>query len=355
MNNKLKLAVMISFLILVTGSSVFSTTRRVNNNTGVTGTLVYSTLSAAYTAAVAGDTLIIEGSNTTYGDLTIAKKLTIFGPGYHLTLNPQTQASLLTVTLGDITYNTGSAESLISGCKINSISVNANDITIARNYIRNSVVANASILLNANTTNTIIQQNIVWGFITNTAGKNPTVVIRNNLLGRVVFTETITSALISNNTIEYEASTLNGYMSYAIDVYNSTIINNIVIQGYYYYFGNYGTLKFDATQNNTISYNICNQTDPANGVGNNNVFAVDMATTFTGIGTGDIDKDYLVKSGSLAETGSQTGGECGMFGGDYKYVLSGLPPIPHIYMIDADPAGTNTDPLNVKISVKSQN
>lgn len=319
--------------------------------------MVYSSLSAAYTAATAGDTIIVEGSNTAYTDLTaIAKKITIFGPGYQLSQNPQTQASLLTATLGDLSFNTGSAGSLISGCIINSITVNANDITIARNYIKNATTASASILLNANTTNTIIQQNIVWGLITNTAGKNASVVVRNNLLGRVYFTSDMTSVLISNNTIEYEY-TYNSSQTYCIDVYNATIINNIFVSYYYAYYGTWhGVLKFDGTQNNTVSYNVFAQPDPANGLtGTGNQYSVVTTNQFSGTGSGDIDKNYIVKSGSESEDGSQTGGECGMFGGDYAYVLSGMPPIPHIYKIDADPAGNNTAPLNVKISVKSQN
>ncbi len=123
----------------------------------------------------------------------------------------------------------------------------------------------------------------------------------------------------------------------------------------YYYSGWgswHGTLKFEATQNNTIVYNIFNQPDPNNGVGANNQFSIGMSTIFTSP-SGDVDKNYVILPGSLAD--GWHGDEAGMFGGDYSYVLSGLPPIPHIYMLDADPAGNNTNPLDVKISVKSQN
>ncbi len=351
MNNRHTLAMLFTIVMLTAATTVFATTRRVNNNTGITGS-VYTTLQAAYDAATAGDTLILEGSNTSYGDLTLTKKLVIFGTGYHLTSNPQTQASLLTAKVDNITFNSGSAASVIMGCTINSITVNANDVIIARNYIQ--ATSGNTISLNS-ATNIIIQQNIVWGMITNIAGKTPSVVIRNNLLSQITFSSTITSALIINNTIVPDNWTGNYYMvsTPGIDVNNSIIMNNIV-KTYVGYYGHSGHILFDANQNNTISYNISSQTDPANGVGSNNQFGVNMTTIFAN-GSGNIDKNYVVIAGSVAENGGQGGIQCGMFGGDYTYVLSGMPPIPHIYKLDADPAGNNTNPLDVKISVKSQN
>jgi hypothetical protein len=358
MNSKRKLALVITLAVLAIANTSFATIRRVNNNTGVTGS-IYATLTAAYTAAVAGDTLLIEGSNTSYGDLTLTKKLTIFGPGYHLNQNTQTQASLLTVTLGAITFNAGSENSLISGCKINNIVINANDITISRNFIKNSTATSASIQLTGNTTNTVIQQNIVWGLITNTAGRNAEVVIRNNLLGRIVFTSDMNKVHIINNTIPYyyAYNTNSGAGAYApgINVYNATIQNNIITHYDAGYWGRYGNIEFGTDgQNNTVSYNVLTQADPGSGLGGlSNYFSVGIGAELENTENTDIDKTYKVKSGGFADEGGADGVECGMFGGPYKYVLSGMPPIPHIYMIDADPAGTTS--LKVKISVKSQN
>lgn len=349
MNNRHTLAMLFTIVMLTAATTVFATTRRVNNNTGITGS-VYTTLQAAYDAATAGDTLILEGSNTSYGDLTLTKKLVIFGTGYLLTSNPQTQASLLTAKVDNITFNSGSAASVIMGCTINSITVNANDVIIARNYIQ--ATSGNSISLNS-ATNIIIQQNIVWGMITNIAGKTPSVVIRNNLLGQIEFSSSITSALIINNVVTSEYY----YCGYSINVNKSVIMNNIFKStgwiGYpYNCYGGY--VYFNETQENTITYNVFSQEQPSGYSGSNNQFSISMSTVFSP-GTGNIDKNYIVTSGSVAETAGQGGSLCGMFGGDYPYVLSGMPPIPHIYKLDADPAGNNTNPLDVKISVKSQN
>jgi hypothetical protein len=339
MNNKLKMASIIALLVLAIVNPSFSTTRRVNNNPGVTGTNVYVNLDLAEAAAAVGDTLIIEGSNATYGNKTFTKRLVIFGPGYHLNYNPQTQATFMMANLGDITFGTGSAESIIMGCKINSITVNANSIRIARNFTGNITISTR--------TNIVIERNIVWGTISNQTGTSPTVIIRNNLMGRVLFDASVGDNQIINNSFSYGFSHNN--FLYVIDVNNSIIMNNII-----YSYQGWGQLKFDVAQNNTIIYNILSQADPAIGLGESNQFSVNMALVFAG-GGDNIDNKYVVQEGSVAYTGGQNGTECGMFGGDFPYVLSGLPPIPHIYKLEADPAGNNENPLNVKISVKSQN
>ncbi len=333
--------------ITVLCDSLSAAIRRVNNNTGVTG--VYATLQSAYDASSAGDTLLIEGSNTNYGDLTIAQKLVIFGTGYQLANNPQTQSNLISSKLGNLTYNVGADGSVVMGCTINSIIINENNITIARNYIANSAPTTASITLNGNNTGIVIKQNAVWGLITNTPNKTPSVMIKNNLLGRVVFTETIDAAMIINNTFWYSYAVW-GNGTYAIDVYKSTVSSNII-----WCYDSRGSLYFDSNQGNTIEYNYMNQANPGAYSGTNNLFAQSIPFTGDGNYYSLSDNVFSVTAGSAAETAAQGGGQCGMFGGTDPYVLSGMPPIPHIYKLESDPAGTNTDPLNVKISVKAQN
>jgi len=44
----------------------------------------YNNLQDAYNSAVSGDTLYIEGSNISYGSLSISKRLVFLGPGFFL-------------------------------------------------------------------------------------------------------------------------------------------------------------------------------------------------------------------------------------------------------------------------------
>ncbi len=111
MNNKGKIAIIVIAMVLVNVNAAFSTIRRVNNNSGVTGTNVYATFAAAYSASAAGDTLLVEGSITSYGDITLTKRLAIFGPGYDLNQNPETQATLVSAIFGSVTFNAGSENS----------------------------------------------------------------------------------------------------------------------------------------------------------------------------------------------------------------------------------------------------
>lgn len=57
-----------------------ATILRVNNTTG--SGAPYSDLNAAIEAAQEGDTIMVDGSSTNYGDVTISKTLVLIGPGY---------------------------------------------------------------------------------------------------------------------------------------------------------------------------------------------------------------------------------------------------------------------------------
>jgi hypothetical protein len=157
--------------------------------------------------------------------------------------------------------------------------------------------------------------------------------------------------MILNNTIPYVFTYWQWGQTYSINVYGCTIMNNI-ISGINQ---SYGQLKFDATQNNTITYNIMHHPDPNNGVGSNNVFNVNMDLVFVAPSQNYVDKNWMLKPGSPAVGAGQGGADCGASGGSFPYVLSGLPPIPHIYKFETTPAGNNDMPLQVKVSVKSQN
>ena len=59
----------------------------------------YTSLPAAIAAASVGDTILVSGSPTNYGSITINKKLTLFGSGYDPNNTFAKVAYLQTVTL----------------------------------------------------------------------------------------------------------------------------------------------------------------------------------------------------------------------------------------------------------------
>src|SRR6266404_6786736 len=125
----------IIFLLTVTTSffclPCFAKIWRVNNNTGINAD--FTTIQAAHDGAASGDTLYIEGSPNGYGSLTSSKSLTIIGPGYFLSLNPNTQALSYTAQVSGIVYNAGSEGSTVAGFDISYLQVYCSNIVIRRN------------------------------------------------------------------------------------------------------------------------------------------------------------------------------------------------------------------------------
>ena len=94
----------------------------------------FTNLQAAHDAAADGDTLYISGFNVNYGNLSVSKKLHIFGPGYFLDENDSTQANTYPARIVDwVLFSPGSENSEISGCYVNAIYVRADSITVKRN------------------------------------------------------------------------------------------------------------------------------------------------------------------------------------------------------------------------------
>ena len=66
-------------LLVLAGQLASAQTIRRVNNTGVTGTNIYSTVQAAHDAATGGDIIYLEPSSISVGPLVCVKSLTIIG------------------------------------------------------------------------------------------------------------------------------------------------------------------------------------------------------------------------------------------------------------------------------------
>ncbi|GAG44181.1 unnamed protein product, partial [marine sediment metagenome] len=89
---KLKLILSTFTILAVISTPASGKIWRLDNSVGVVDA-DFTTLQAAHdsSAVTTGDTLYVYGSNTTYGVLATTKRLFIFGPGYFLDENPNTQ------------------------------------------------------------------------------------------------------------------------------------------------------------------------------------------------------------------------------------------------------------------------
>jgi len=314
---------------------------RVNNNSSVQAD--FTTVSDAVSHASEGDTIYIEGSAAAYNEnVYVSKRLYIIGAGYYLrdkTPNPRTQNNTVTVDINFVTFNPGSAGSVLEGIGLANVIINENSITIQRNRISAFLaIADAA---NSVCNNDTIRQNVIYKIIAETAtGKASNLMVYNNIFNGPVFNfysnvDNISGDFFNNDCLEPAT------LSCVNFTFQNNIFNGVSL----------GTYMYSNVFLNNIS------SDEELPYGNGNQSDIDLGTVFNGFsdGTGfSSDGRYRLKTGSPAiGAGSLNGttADCGAFGGPAPYILSGMPPIPSIYILTIPPSvpGDATD-MNVTIS-----
>lgn len=329
---KTKISFFAIFLIL--GLSVNAKIWRVNNNPSINAD--FSDVQVAFNSASHGDTIYLEGSSSIYegNAFSVNRKLVIIGPGFNLAENDSTLIIKSNAEFRSLVFSPGSDSSVVLGCKITSVTINANNVIVQRNYIDEIYLANTSEI-----SNPVVKQNLILGSITDNLKTSNGVIINNILLTEKSSIKghglNSNYYIAFNNIRGYNSVTSVG--SYAITVRNSTIENNICK---YPIFAGYYSNDTWISQFNNLKNNFSNL---------DNLYDAQF------IG-GDIsDKQYMLQTNSEAIGASTDGTDCGAFGGSDPYVLSGLPPIPHIFEIVAPTSGSANTGLPVKIKIKSQN
>lgn len=332
----------------LTCSISFAKIWRVNNNTGVNAN--FTTLQAAHDGAASGDTVYLESSPTSYGGLTSSKKLAIFGTGYFLDVNPGLQAFNLPSKVDAINLNAGSEGSSVEGLSLNgnAITINVNDIVIRRNHFAsfNGAIADwgvGIVYINNGASNILITQNYAL-IIQNTTASTGILISNNFIAHYAYYGEASAGNCLSLNVNTVAIIKNNIFRRGTVTAYNSNITNNIMYLGFF------------TGSGNLVSNNIGNDTQFGNTDGNKQ--NVDMTTVFES--TGSYDGFWKLKAGSPAigaGYGSTTQNpiDCGIYGGSSAYVLSGIPAIPAIYFFANQPVGSNSDPIDVQVKVKSHN
>ena len=341
------------------GGLFAQTIRRCNNNPGVTGVNMYTTIQAAHDAAVAGDIIYVEPSDNDYGAVDIRKRLTIIGNGYYLDKSSNVSFDTRTSKLSTITFNNGSANSILTGVVVNSsCSINDVSITITRCKLSNVAFGVSTNLVagqNSRGNNGTITKCIVNGG--NIAGQNSATVanqygyncaITNNIMFYGV--TNMTNSVISNNAF-YTAATGGGSTG---SLFGCSVSNNI-----YDARGLGSAIQFVTSgSGNTISNNIC-LGQAATPSGNGNVNFGDETITFlvsnpwTTASTEDSKFQLGVSSPAI---GVGSGGtNAGAFGGASPYVLSGMPAYPVITNYVVSGVGNASTPLNVSVTVRGNN
>jgi hypothetical protein len=306
---------------------------RVNNNPGIDAD--YTNLQDANDNASDGDTIYVEGSETEYPGANLSKKLTIVGPGYFLTENDSTQANGLEAKFnGNINFDAGSGGSVITGCNLGNYYtyISVDNISIIRCKVYR-------INFNADVENILVLQNYIDFIETSSNGKITNSVISNNIVyGQIRLGSNSGALQITNNVI------FNTSVYQPIDVYNSSITNNIICNSSY---------SINENTGNTITNNIL-AIDGTNANGNQyNVVMANVFVDYNGTQGYSTDGKWQLKAGSPAIGAGVSGVDCGAYGGVRPYVLSGLPDLPHIYEASIPSTANSGDGLSVTIKVKS--
>lgn len=337
-------------IALVFSQNAQATVRRVNNNAGITGPNIYTTIQAAHDAAVAGDTLAVEPSATDYGSLIATKQLFIYGNGYFLT-NPNLQANTNPSPVTNITLNANTSGTTITGLGINTVTVSSGltNINVTRNYIVNVVLVGTANSINI-TQNYFYNGANAYAISSTTPNNQHSIVVRNNIFYRGVSLTANTSGVFENNTLWGQSlGCCIAATGYVFEMYNFQVRNNIIARTFV---GNCGcgntAIVFNANNNSPIENNIGTATQfPA---GNGNV----LNATGILVATGSTDTYFQLAPGSPAVGAGVGGVNCGAYGGNDPYRTSGVPALPSIYQLTV-PSSTTTNTLNVIISTRSNN
>ncbi len=336
--------------ILLLSTSLDATVWRVNNRPGTDAD--FTNLQAAINGAASGDILYIEGSPDSYGNGNMNKTLTIIGSGYWLNENDPTQAYKESSKVGYLYLGSAAQGSLIMGLEFiwsaygnaPTIQLWSDNITFKRNHMSSTTTGPSgiasAIAFYGDRTDVVIEQN--WLQATaSTAGNAVAVYINSNVINCNIennFIHVASGGHAIYQDIEDETTSLiitNNVMWGDLTTYYSAHYNNILLEGVY----TAGT--DDATSNN-----LCNGTQYPNI--NSNQQSVDMSTVFVDY-TLLIDNGYILKAGSPAIAAGMGGVDCGAFGTNDPYVLSGLPPIPSIISFEMlQSIGTGTLPVTIE-------
>lgn len=275
----------------------------------------FTCLQAAYDAASTGDTLYIAGHGNSYGGLEISKQIVIIGVGYFIDYNLNNGVNPFESKIDFVLYKNGSENSIIMSCSIGRIEIQCNNIIIKRNKI-----------LGANNRHSVSTYNVCSGIVIQQcfiqsgiqiSGDN--FLIKNNFISgsNVLYLGPIALSLSSSGIITNNV--INGYE----DIIGAIIENNIFIDGI--------SRFLDCIERNNITG--------------------DKISIFNL--TGNEDAKYILKEGSPAIGAGANGVDCGMFGRDEPYILSGIPPIPNIYEAIVPSTVTNKDGLPVQIKARA--
>jgi hypothetical protein len=334
---------------------------RVNNNAGIVADatspaiLFDGTNTGSNPEAANGDIIHIEPSLTTYPFFTVNKQVTIIGNGFFLSgagSNAGLQENTLTSKLSTVRFNTGSAGTKLIGLEL---TTNADftggysgnvDLVFEKCFIPQG---NAISLVGGQTYSNIAFRKcrfagINMGITTSTI--NNFTVENCIMVGNVFWIKPLaaTNFVVRNNTFECASNP-------AVDFNNAYVANNIFLTA-----TNSNSFNSCIVKNNLFTNNQAGVTVGPLSTNGNNLISQTLASIITNTGTNDTK--YQLAGGSPAIGGgvdiSGQKPDCGAFGGNDPYKLSGIPGIPTIYGLTV-PANIAVGQTSMTVNISTRN
>lgn len=347
-------------------------TIRVADNTlnAPTGDNVFSSLQDAIDEAVAGDIIQVIPSPTSYGDVTINKRLTVYGVG----LNPDKDLPLTstvgTITLGRHTiYQTDASGTIVSGLVASGVSFSGGSgVTLSNIIIERCRFAGSYIRISSGSVDNLRIRNCIIAIPFNPYQGRATiglagatsVVITNNVFYSVdKGIEVDNNTFISNNIFLASANSNRPVFYYIRDC---TVANNI-------FYGAMPTAS-SSSKRNIFNNNLTFGTnandlppdplppDPDANTGADNLVGANPSFEdfpLEGSDTFDFSYDFRLKAGSQAIGAGTDGTDIGIFGGSNPLdsLPHVVPSLPLIQKLNASSVVRQGGDLNVTVKAKS--
>ena len=309
------------------------------NNTGVPADFTTPQQANDAGTVANGDTIHIEASGTSYGNLSLTKRLIIIGNGYFLgslsnNSNPDLQANPASSYIGDIYIYSGGSSSVIMGMTFSNAyigySTPVNNLLFRRNRVLTVLY-----FYNGGSTNVQILQCYIDGAVSQTSAHN-NVLLANNIIGQGVNFDGNDDGTFQNNVFHTAGAYTSSFTGF-------TLRSNIIVSG---------TIALTTC---TTEFNLGSSTQFGTATGNqNNINMANVFTEYPTLSTSTYDLRYTLKAGSPAIGAGYGSVDCGAYGNTTPYVKSGMPDVPSIYKLSVPPIVTN-NVLSVIVSTKINN
>ena len=299
-----------------------ATVLRVSNVNG--STAPYSTIQAAHDAASAGDTIMVDGSETRYGLTEISKQLVLIGPGFWINDNGLVQEAVPSAT-AEFLIHADAAGTVIEGFTFKYVNtqlltINADNCIVRRCYFYNHTGYTGirfsrdkvdDVYSGPDPSGAIIQQN----FFADCG-------ITTQFLEGLMTNVQITNNIFMNNEGEADIRNINSsYIAY------NTMVGGTNWQGFNTVYSS--TIKHNIIR--TVEVNEILETHPNWKLWLENIHYVD---------TNEWSDNYEMQSAAVEystdkdilnlETIKDKSKDYGAFAGDSPYVISGIPAAPVI-------------------------